>query len=183
LPSAPSLLLSSASSVAFLAILKRIVSRRRKHLNKLNAIELRCKRRQDKEAKESTTLETSDKAVVKFAGNASALSSIDHPTWLKTRASTDWNPDTGASSHMTPHQHWFRSYSPPIRLADNSIVYSGLESVEFQPNGLNPVFHVPALGSNLLSVFQKVTRLGLKMIMSSSLSSSLLQLMAIMWDT
>jgi hypothetical protein len=60
LPSAPSLL-SSASSVAFLAILKRIVSRR-KHLNKLNT-----------ELRESTTLETSNKAVVEFAGNASAL--------------------------------------------------------------------------------------------------------------
>ncbi|TFK78835.1 hypothetical protein K466DRAFT_506645, partial [Polyporus arcularius HHB13444] len=28
---------------------------------------------------------------------------------------------TGASAHMTPHRHWFRSYSPhiiPIRLAN-----------------------------------------------------------------
>ncbi|CDO77982.1 hypothetical protein BN946_scf184811.g3 [Trametes cinnabarina] len=72
-----------------------------------------------------------------------------------------------ASAHMTPHRHWFRSYSPhviPIRLANSHIVYSaGLGSVVFQPaerEGVVPpavvlhdVLHVPALASNLLSVF------------------------------
>ena len=68
---------------------------------------------------------------------------------------------------MTPHRHWFRSYSPhsiPIRLANSHIVYSaGLGSVVFQPaerDGVLPpavvlhdVLHVTALASNLLSVF------------------------------
>ncbi|TFY64068.1 hypothetical protein EVJ58_g2865 [Rhodofomes roseus] len=81
--------------------------------------------------------------------------------------SANWNTDTGASAHMTPHRHWFRSYSPhsiPIRLANSHIVYSaGLGSVVFQPaerDGVLPpavvlhdVLHVPALASNLLSVF------------------------------
>ncbi|EKM73429.1 hypothetical protein AGABI1DRAFT_134791 [Agaricus bisporus var. burnettii JB137-S8] len=65
---------------------------------------------------------------------------------------------------MTPHRHWFKSYSPhriPIRLADNSLVYSaGVGSVVFQPvvNGqetraveFTRVLHVPDLRSNLLS--------------------------------
>ena len=68
---------------------------------------------------------------------------------------------------MTPHRHWFRSYSPhtiPIRLANSHIVYSaGLGSVVFQPERrgdilppavvLHDVLHVPDLASNLLSVY------------------------------
>ena len=38
---------------------------------------------------------------------------------------------------MTPHRHWVRNYSPlrmPIRLADNSIIYSsGVGTVVFNP--------------------------------------------------
>jgi hypothetical protein len=110
-----------------------------------------------KEAKETSAAEKGNSAQIEFAGNASALSSQ-----VNARASTDWNLDTGASIHMTPHRQWFRSYSPhivPVRLADNTIIYSaGLGSVEFKPDGLNPVIfhdvlHVPALGSNLLSLF------------------------------
>jgi len=76
-----------------------------------------------------------------------------------------WNPDTGATMHMTPHRHWFLSYSPhvvAVRLANNSIVWSaGMGSVEFEPMfgekcGQHIVFHdvlhVPALGGNLLSL-------------------------------
>ncbi|KAJ7017552.1 hypothetical protein C8F04DRAFT_915772, partial [Mycena alexandri] len=37
------------------------------------------------------------------AGKASAFESTTHrASWLKSRAATDWNTDTGASSHMTP---------------------------------------------------------------------------------
>ncbi|KAJ3805194.1 hypothetical protein F5876DRAFT_52235, partial [Lentinula aff. lateritia] len=62
-----------------------------------------------------------------------------------TQASTDpslpvvqlWNTDTGASSHMTPHCQWFKSYTSrviPIRLADHSLVYSeGIGTIQFQP--------------------------------------------------
>src|SRR6266540_5473180 len=76
-----------------------------------------------------------------------------------------WLADTGATSHMTPHRHWVRNYSPlhiPIRLADNSIVYSsGVGTVVFNPvmmdgKPLQPVeftrvLHVPSLQNNLLS--------------------------------
>jgi hypothetical protein len=105
------------------------------------------------------------------AGHAVAHSTSAYSDWSKTRASTDWNTDTGASSHMTPHRHWFRSYSPhvvPIRLADNSIIYSaGIGSVEFQPvvkgSNMRPVvfhdvLHVPAIRSNLLSLFHLTSK-------------------------
>ncbi|KZS86476.1 hypothetical protein SISNIDRAFT_388448, partial [Sistotremastrum niveocremeum HHB9708] len=56
---------------------------------------------------------------------------------LKLNASSVWIADTGATSHMTPHRHWFHNYQPyvtPIRLADGSIVYSaGIGTVQFQP--------------------------------------------------
>lgn len=97
-----------------------------------------------------------------FAGHAIALSSR---TQKDETALSRWNPDTGATMHMTPHRHWFTSYSPhvvPVRLANNFIVWSaGLGSVEFQPkfgdkSGHHVVFHdvlhVPALGGNLLSL-------------------------------
>ncbi len=61
--------------------------------------------------------------VTEFAGNASALSTSSSPT----PPNLEWLADTGATSHMTPHHHWVRNYSPlrmPIRLADNSIIYS-----------------------------------------------------------
>src|SRR6266487_3594046 len=62
-------------------------------------------------AKEATQEDSGNSAKEEFAGQASALSSSDRATWLQTQAATDWNPDTGATSHMTPHRHWFRSYS------------------------------------------------------------------------
>src|SRR5579859_1426480 len=118
-------------------------------------------RQQAKEAKQE---EGGNQAQVESAGQASVLSAAERPQWLKTRAATDWNPDTGASSHMTPHRHWFCCYSPhvvPVRLADGSIIWSaGIGSVGFQPNGVgmrsvvfHDVLHVPDLGSNLLSLF------------------------------
>ena len=123
-------------------------------------------REQAKEASQET--QESAGAATVSAGCASALlSSSDRASWLSTPAAANWNTDTGASAHMTPHRHWFRSYSPhsiPIRLANSHIVYSaGLGSVVFQPaerDGVLPpavvlhdVLHVPALASNLLSVF------------------------------
>jgi hypothetical protein len=42
-------------------------------------------------------------------------------------ADTHWIADTGATSHMTPHQSWFTSYCPhviPICVANDAIVYS-----------------------------------------------------------
>ena len=94
------------------------------------------------------------------AGNASARSSSTSPT----SSSLQWLADTGATSHMTPHRHWVRNYTPlrvPIKLADNSVVYSaGVGTVVFnplvggkeaRPVEFSRVLHVPALHNNLLS--------------------------------
>jgi len=110
----------------------------------------RNKRKKDK-ANVAQTPET----LCEFAGNASAPSSPIPPNF-------DWVADTGAISHMTPHCHWVRNYSPlriPIRLADNRIVYlSGVGTVVFnpvmmdgkpsQPVEFTRVLHVPSASSH-----------------------------------
>jgi len=86
-------------------------------------------------------------------------------TTTTSKTYNDWNADTGATSHMTPHRQWLLDYKPyvvPIRLADNTIVYSaGVGSVVFNPiiKGekccpvqFTRVLHVPMLHHNLLSV-------------------------------
>ena len=105
--------------------------------------------------------------VVELAGNASARSiAPSHPSSSSSIDSDgDWNADSGATAHMTPHRHWLRNYTPkrvPIKLADNTIVYSaGVGSVVFHPiiEGkrtraveFTRVLHVPELRHNLLSV-------------------------------
>ena len=67
-------------------------------------------------AKEATTQEKENGDMkIESAGSASALSSADdHAKWSRSQAASDWNADTGTSSHMTPHCHWFRSYTPHI---------------------------------------------------------------------
>ena len=117
------------------------------------------------------------------AGCTSALLSVsDHASWLSSPAAANWNTDTGASAHMTPHRQWFRSYSPHtirIRLANSHIIYSaGLGSVVFQPaerDGVLPpavvlhvVLHVPALASNLLSVFHLTREKGYVVALQAS---------------
>lgn len=100
-----------------------------------------------------------------FAGNASIHDYTSPTSPIISDSSTDWIADTGATSHMTCHRHWFTTYSTnrtPIRLANNEVVYSvGIGSVRFQPVlGGKPgrlleferVLHVPALRNNLLSV-------------------------------
>ena len=57
-----------------------------------------------KEAKDESP-EAGNSAVIESAGHASVLSSSDFAKWQQTQASTHWNTDTGASSHMTPHPH------------------------------------------------------------------------------
>ena len=56
---------------------------------------------------------------------------------LQLDGCVDWNADTGATSHMTPHRHWMRNYVQkciPIKLADNKTVYSAGEgTVVFNP--------------------------------------------------
>src|SRR5437588_11967745 len=114
--------------------------------------------------------------ITEFAGHT-RFHSFDpsHPTYpLQLDACVDWNADTGATSHMTPHRHWLRNYVPrrvPIKLADNNIVYSAGEgTVVFNPivNGtqvrpveFSRVLHVPALPNNLLSVLFLTRQKGL----------------------
>ena len=111
----------------------------------------------------STTNEPETKTVTESAGNASVNHISSSP--LQTNANFDWNADSGATSHMTPHAHWIRNYRPfrtPIRLANDLIVYSaGIGSVVFVPviGGkerraveFTRVLHVPDLRTNLLSI-------------------------------
>ena len=96
------------------------------------------------------------------AASASDLSSSS----FQHDSHTSWNADTGASAHMTCHLHWMQNLKPhriQIRLADGSVVFSeGVGSVRFNPvvNGqemapleFTNVLYVPALCSNLFSVF------------------------------
>ena len=100
-----------------------------------------------------------------FAGHASSPDYTNPHSPLIPDAGVDWNADTGATCHMTPHRHWFNTYKPhviPIRLANNQVIHSaGIGSVLFKPtvNGkpkqlleFHRVLHVPELRNNLLSV-------------------------------
>jgi transposase InsO family protein len=127
----------------------------------------RRKGKQGGDKKSNISKPDTEANIVELTENASAL--IFGPTSstsaLLVKTSSDWTADTGASSHMTPHRHWFKSYQPvkiPIRLADGQIIYSaGMGSVQFKPNDLraphkllefHKVLHVPNLQNNLLSV-------------------------------
>ncbi|KZT19255.1 hypothetical protein NEOLEDRAFT_1235017, partial [Neolentinus lepideus HHB14362 ss-1] len=89
-------------------------------------------------AKEASEDVEASANVAEYAGKASvALSASDRSSWLSSLAAANWNTDTGATSHMTPHRHWFASYSPhiiPVRLANDTIIYTaGMGSVMFEP--------------------------------------------------
>jgi len=61
-----------------------------------------------------------DAALAEFAGEASRIHS---PSDLVTNHS--WNPETGATCHITPHRQWlthYRAHRVPVRLGDNSVV-------------------------------------------------------------
>ena len=116
-----------------------------------------------------------------FAGNASSLDFTNPHSPLISDAGTDWNTDTGATCHMTPHRHWFNTYKPqvtPIRLANDQVIHStGIGSVCFQPvvNGkpgklleFHRVLHVPDLRSNLLSVLYLTKHQSYTVIITSS---------------
>jgi hypothetical protein len=64
----------------------------------------------------------SAQSIRESAGNVS-LCSFDpsHPLCpLQLDADTDWNANTGATSHMTPHHHWLRNFAPR-RYSKNSL--------------------------------------------------------------
>jgi transposase InsO family protein len=116
-----------------------------------------------KQTANSANVEPESSKVAESAGNASDNHISSFP--LQIDANFDWNADSGATSHMTPHAHWMRNYTPfrtPIRLANNHIVYSaGVGSVVFVPTiggkgrravEFTRVLHVPDLKTNLLSI-------------------------------
>jgi len=98
-----------------------------------------------------------------FARNSQVNpSSLSSP--LQLNADFHWIADTSATSHMTPHCHWFKSYTHcriPICLANNIVIYSaGVGNVVFEPIVnekqvgavvFSQVLYVPDLRSNLLS--------------------------------
>ena len=98
-------------------------------------------------------------AVKEFAGKASLRSTTPSQV-SELDADVLWTADTGATSHMTPNRHWLRDYEPlrtPIRLANNTIVYSaGVGKLLFAPESgvgshrqqvlFSRVLHVPELG-------------------------------------
>lgn len=93
-----------------------------------------------------------------YAGNASFLSSSD-----SVPISHQWLVDSGATSHMTPHRHWFHTFVPwrvPVKIANGQIIYSeGKGTVLFIPEGssngptvaITDVLFVSELGCNLFS--------------------------------
>ncbi len=87
-------------------------------------------------AAEAGVLDSNDEEE-QAGAHASALFVSDPSTPFVNDAGADINPDTGATAHMMPHRHWFHQYTPrkvPIRLADNSVVYSaGIGTVHFHP--------------------------------------------------
>ena len=114
--------------------------------------------------KAEETKQSKAENVTESAGNASAF--FEYEAYSTSANNViDWNTDTGATSHMTPHRHWFTTYTPyvvGIRLADQRVIYSkGIGNVVFKPiiNGkpsryveFTRVLHVPALRNNLLAV-------------------------------
>ena len=58
-----------------------------------------------------------------------------------TPSNEKWLADTGATLHMTPHRHWFSSYTPhviPITCANGQSIYSaGKGTVRFLSSGKN----------------------------------------------
>ena len=96
------------------------------------------KDRKGEKAQAATASPTGSQVVVKRAGNASLRSAPSDPFLpLVLDADHDWNTDSGATSHMTPHCHWLHNYTPKhvaIKLTDNTVVYSaGVGSVVFNP--------------------------------------------------
>jgi hypothetical protein len=127
-----------------------------------------------------------EETVVETAGNASVFipDSSDPHCALLVHASSDWTADTGASSHMTPHRHWFSTYTShivPIEVATGHIVMSaGIGNVKFRPKKkgkenviieFTGVLHVPSLNSNLISVLYLTTRKNWFVTISGSIMS------------
>jgi transposase InsO family protein len=72
-----------------------------------------------------------------------------------------WIADTGATSHMTPHQSWFTSYRPhvvPFHVANTALC----------PCRLLQVLHVPELQNNLFAVLHLTLHHEFRMVIEGS---------------
>lgn len=95
----------------------------------------------------------------------------------RTLANSSWNPDSGATSHMTPHRNWIRNLTAvrvAVSLANNEIVWAtGKGDVYFTPKihgriGETLIFHdvlyVPALQNNLFSILSAVRKSKMRVV-------------------
>lgn len=94
-----------------------------------------------------------------------------------TPTNTSWNPDSGATSHMTPNRKWIRNMvavKVAVSLANNEIVWAtGKGQVRFTPriHGrvgetviFNDVLYVPALRNNLFSILSVVRKSKMRVV-------------------
>ena len=90
---------------------------------------------------------------------------------------TSWNPDSGATSHMTPNRKWIRNMVAvkiAVSLANNEIVWAtGKGEVRFTPRIygkvgqtviFNDVLYVPALRNNLFSILSVVKKSKMRVV-------------------
>jgi len=144
----------------------------------LNALKWVAKGGKESEGAKQSEVEGSE-SQIEVASQASDL--IEYNAFTTSQNSLLWNTDTGATSSMTPHKNWLRNYKPfkvPIRLADNSTIYSeGIGSVLFRPliNGVesgdiefSKVLYVPGLRNNLLAVLYLTKYKGIDVFISQS---------------
>jgi hypothetical protein len=85
------------------------------------------RRRRQRKRQNNHTKQLDIHSVTEFAGNAALSDHMALNSPLQLDAKFNWIANTGATSHMTSHRHWIQNYSPltvPVRLADNTIVYS-----------------------------------------------------------
>ena len=120
-----------------------------------------------------------EKEKAEKAGNASI---VDYAFATSADHRFDWNTDSGATSHMTPHRHWFKTYTKmrkEVRLADHTVIYTeGVGSIVFKPviDGkpareveFARVLHVPDLQNNLFSILYLTQHRGFNVNISSHL--------------
>ena len=79
--------------------------------------------------------------VQESAGKASIYSPEQLDNFLLLNINHDWNADSGATSHMTPHRHWGSILFQPF-----------INGQKTQSLLFSRVLHVPHLQNNLLSI-------------------------------
>ena len=70
------------------------------------------RRRRQRKRQNKHTKQLDINSVTEFAGNARLSDHMALNSPLQLDADFNWIPDSGATSHMTPHRHWIRNYVP-----------------------------------------------------------------------